>query len=72
MARNRYTRLVHEREEVRLNLQRRDLERLARELRSQPIDVVELPTVLDLKGRRRARLEQNRLHKPVRVGAAAA
>ncbi|WP_460707933.1 hypothetical protein, partial [Myceligenerans halotolerans] len=54
-----------------LNRQRRELERLARELRSQPVEVVELP-VVDFKERRRARREQNWLHKPVRVGAAAA
>lgn len=72
MPRTRYTRLEHEREEARLNARRRDLERLARELQSRPVEVVDLPIVPNLKDRRRARLQQNRLHKPVRAGAAAA
>lgn len=71
MPRNRYTRLVHERDEVRLEQQIRDLRRLAWELRhQQPVEVVELPVLADPKARRRARLEQKRSHRPERPATA--
>lgn len=71
MPRTRYTRLVHEREEIRLALQHRALRRLAHELRHRPAEVIELPVLIDLKRRRRARLEQKQQHKPTPVVIAA-
>ncbi|TNC23711.1 hypothetical protein [Amycolatopsis alkalitolerans] len=67
MPRTRYTRLVHEHDEIRQEEQIRALRRLAHELHRQPTDVVEMAMVIDLKDRRRARLEQNRRHKPART-----
>ncbi|UQS22860.1 hypothetical protein L1857_08535 [Amycolatopsis thermalba] len=67
MPRTRYTRLVHDRDEARLSLQIRALRQLAHELRHQPTEVIELPVLIDLKRRRRARLEQKRHHKPAPV-----
>lgn len=67
MSRNRYTRLIHDQDEAPLNHRIRDLRRLARTLRYQPVGMiepaVELP-IVDRKTRRRARIEQNRCHKP--------
>jgi|GEM_PF-5812088 len=71
MPRTRYTRLVHDRDEARLALQIRALRQLAHELQHQPAEVVELPVLIDLKRRRRARLEQKRQYKPAPVVVAA-
>lgn len=60
MSRNRYTRLIHEQDEARLNTQLRELRRLACTLRRQLTETVELPVEDQLKMRRRARLEQKR------------
>ena len=63
MPRTRYTRLVHKQDEDRLNQQISALSRLAYQLRNRPDEPVELATVIDLKDRRRARLEQQRRRK---------
>lgn len=67
MSRNRYTRLVHDRDEAQLNRQLRDTHRLVWALRRQPADVVEQPAIDEPKVRRRIRLEQKRCHKPTPV-----
>jgi hypothetical protein len=68
MPRNRYTRLVHDRDEARLDRQIRDTHRLAQALRRGATDVVGLPVVLpataDRKAYRRDRLAQKRRHTP--------
>ncbi|MBB1152470.1 hypothetical protein [Amycolatopsis dendrobii] len=63
MPRTRYTRLVHKQDEARLNHQIRALNHLAYQLRRRPAELVELAAVIDLRDRRRARLEQQRRHK---------
>lgn len=60
MSRNRYTRLIHEQDEARLDTQLRELRRLACTLQRQLTETVELPVEDQLKMRRRARLEQKR------------
>jgi hypothetical protein len=78
MSRNRYTRLIHDRDEARLGRQHRDLARIARSLRSQnnkaikPLELPELPELpagSGAKARRRVRLEQKQLHKTTRPAA---
>jgi hypothetical protein len=68
MSRNHYTRLIHDQNQAHLNEKIRDLDRLARSLRSQPTGLVEPPVEIathsDRKALRRARLEHKRLHKP--------
>lgn len=64
MARNRYTRLVHDREDARLNEQERAMQSLAWELRRRPTGPVELPVLPDPKARRRIRLIQKQSRAP--------
>lgn len=67
MARNRYTRLVHDEQRIQIAHQEKELAALAQELHQPPATQPETLPVTDIaKQRRRTRRDRNLHHKPPR------
>lgn len=65
MSRNRYTKLVHKEQRMQIARQEKELAAVRRTLR-RPDTNVAVSADIEIKQRRRARLERRRLDKPAR------